>query len=91
MLNIAKTSKTLANFIAKICVIIMITPTNTANISKENIPNEDTIIKNQNDKPADTASPLNLGDDNSNLNYIEYPNIKINEYEINIGDFRELI
>lgn len=49
----------------------MITPTNTANISKENIPNEDTIIKNQNDKPADTASPLNLGDDNSNLNWID--------------------
>jgi len=71
VLNIAKTSKTLANFIAKICVIIMITPTNTANISKENIPNEDTIIKNQNDKPADTASPLNLGDDNSNLNWID--------------------
>ena len=36
-----------------------------SNISNEKIPNAVIIIKNQNEKPAETATDLKRGDDNS--------------------------
>ena len=43
----------------------------TSNISNENIPDTEIIMKNQNEKPADTTTDLKRGDDNSILNRID--------------------
>ena len=42
----------------------------TSNISNENIPIAEIIMKNQNERPAVTATDLKRGDDNSILNRI---------------------
>ena len=44
--------------------------TKIENISNENTPKVLLIMKNQNEKPIVTANALNLGDDNSILNWI---------------------
>lgn len=38
---------------------------------RENFPRDVIITKNQNDKPAVTASALNLGEDSSMLNWVD--------------------
>ena len=70
VLIIAKISKPLDNFTANICVTAANIIMKIRNTSIENIPNADVIIKNQKEKPAVTASALNLGEDNSILNWI---------------------
>ena len=64
-------SKPLESLTANICVMIKIVTTNTASTSKENNPIADVIIKNQKENPADTAKPLNLGEENSILDRID--------------------
>ena len=68
---IANISNPLESFIANIWVSIKIIAIKTPNNSRENTPMDDEITKNQKDKPALTASALNLGDDNSILNRID--------------------
>ena len=68
---IAKISNPLESFIANIWVSVKIIAIKIPNNSRENTPMDDEIIKNQKDKPALTASALNLGDDNSILNRID--------------------
>ena len=70
MLIIAKMSNAFESFNAKICVIDIVITTNIASASKENNPVADEITKNQKENPAVTAIDLNLGDDNSILNWI---------------------
>ena len=71
MLTIAKISNPFESLTANICVIIKVTITNIASVSKENNPIADEIIKNQKENPAVTAKDLNLGDDNSILDRID--------------------
>ena len=68
---IAKISNPLESFIANIWVSVKIIAIKIPNNSRENTPMDDEITKNQKDKPALTASDLNLGDDNSILNRID--------------------
>ena len=68
---IAKISNPLESFIANIWVSVKIIATKIPSNSRENTPIDDEITKNQKDKPALTASALNLGDDNSILNRID--------------------
>ena len=68
---IAKISNPLESFIANIWVSVKIIATKIPSNSRENTPMDDEITKNQKDKPALTASALNLGDDNSILNRID--------------------
>ena len=70
VLIVAKISKPLDNFTANICVTAANIIMKIRNTSIENIPIADVIIKNQKEKPAVTASALNLGEDNSILNWI---------------------
>ena len=51
-------------------MIDTILATNMPSVSKVNKPIEDVMITNQKVNPAETASALNLGDDNSILNRI---------------------
>lgn len=67
VLIFAKISSAVESFREKICVVIAVASTNIANISIENILVAEVIIKNQNEKPAVTASALNLGEDTSIL------------------------
>ena len=70
VLKIANASKTLDNFMAKICVKINVTMIKIPKASNENNPAADDNTKNQKDNPAVTAKDLNLGDENSNLYWI---------------------
>ena len=63
-------SNAFESFNAKICVIVIINTRKITNASIENKPEAEVIIKNQNENPAVTASALNLGEDNSILNWI---------------------
>ena len=62
---IANTSNPFDNLKEKIWVSDIVIARNMPKISREKLPIADVIIKNQNEKPAVTASALNLGDDNS--------------------------
>ena len=68
---IANTSRTLDILDAKICVIIPMPAITKSIISIVNRSAALDIMKNQNDMPAVTANALNLGDDNSILNWID--------------------
>ena len=63
-------SNAFESFNAKICVIVIINIRKITNASIENKPVAEVIIKNQKENPAVTASALNLGEDNSILNWI---------------------
>ena len=67
---IANTSKAFDNFFEKICVIIKTEIKNAKNICIVNALNAEVIIKNQNENPKVTARDLNLGEENSILNWI---------------------
>ena len=71
MLIIAKMSNAFESLRAKIWVIAIVIATKIANASKENKPVAEEIIKNQKENPAVTANALNLGEDNSILNWID--------------------
>ena len=70
VLIIAKMSNAFESLNAKIWVIDIVIATKIASASKENKPTAEDIIKNQKENPAVTASALNLGEDNSILNWI---------------------
>ena len=70
MLIIAKISNAFESLNAKIWVIDIVITTKIANASKENKPVAEEIIKNHKENPAVTARALNLGEDNSILNWI---------------------
>ena len=59
----AKTSNPFESLTEKICVIAIITARKIPNSSKEKTPIPVVIIINQKEKPAVTASALNLGDE----------------------------
>ena len=63
-------SNAFESFNAKICVMVIINTRKITNASIENKPEAEVIIKNQKENPAVTASALNLGEDNSILNWI---------------------
>ena len=63
-------SNAFESFNAKICVVIIINARKITIASIENKPIAELIIKNQKENPAVTASALNLGEDNSILNWI---------------------
>ena len=63
-------SNAFESFKAKICVMVIINTRKIISASIENKPEADVIIKNQKENPAVTASALNLGDDNSILNWV---------------------
>ena len=62
---IAKTSNPFESFREKICVIDIVIARKTPNSSNEKTPIPVVIIINQKEKPAVTASALNLGDESS--------------------------
>ncbi len=70
VLIIAKISKPLDNFTANICVTAANIIMKIRKASIENIPNADVIIKNQKEKPAVTATALNLDEEVFILNRI---------------------
>jgi len=70
VLIIAKMSNAFESFNAKICVMNIINTRKITSVSKENKLNAEVIIKNQKVNPAVTAKALNLGDDNSILNWV---------------------
>ena len=70
MLKIAKASRILDSFLAKICVITKVVITKIPKVFNENNPIADDNIKNQKDNPRVTANDLNLGEENSNLDRI---------------------
>ena len=70
VLIIATVLRTLDSLMANIWVIRRIPKINEAISSIENMPIVLVMIKNQNEKPALTANALNLGEDNSILNWI---------------------
>ena len=70
MLIIAKMSNAFESFNAKICVMVIINARKITSASIENKPEADVIIIIQKENPAVTASALNLGEDNSILNWI---------------------
>ena len=63
-------SNTFESFNAKICVTVIINTRKITTASIENKPEAEVIIKNQKVNPAVTASALNLGEDNSILNWV---------------------
>ena len=63
VLSTANMSSPFEIFTANTCVVMRIDTTKIRNISIEKNPIVDVIIKNQNEKPAVTASDLNRGDD----------------------------
>ena len=65
MLKIAKISKALDSLTEKICVNVIVIPKKMANNSSEKRFVDTVIKKNQNEKPAVTASALNRGEDTS--------------------------
>ena len=65
VLILAKISKPFEILEESIWVIVNILAIKMSNISNEKIPNAVIIIKNQNEKPAETATDLKRGDDNS--------------------------
>ena len=69
-MKIAKISRILDNFIAKICVTIKVIVTKIPKSSNENNPIADDNTKNQKDSPRVTTKDLNLGEENSNLDRI---------------------
>ena len=71
VLIIAKMSNPFEIFFVNICVILRTATTNIIKISIENIPDDDVIMKNQNDIPAVTARDLNLGELVCILNWID--------------------
>ena len=74
VLNMAKASSTLDSLTEKICVMTMVTVTNITNASSENNLVAEDIMTNQREKPNVTARALNLGEDNSILNWIKQGN-----------------
>ena len=64
-------SNAFESFNAKICVIVIINTRKITNASIENKPEAEVIIKNQNERPAVTATDLKRGDDSSILNRID--------------------
>jgi len=62
---IAKISNPFESLTEKICVIDIVIARKIPNSSKEKIPIPVVIIINQKEKPAVTASALNLGDESS--------------------------
>ena len=70
VLIMAKMSRPFEILYEKICVIINVDAIKITNISRENCFTEFVIIKNHKEIPEDTASDLNLGEDNSMLNRI---------------------
>ena len=67
---IAKISNAIESLIEKICVKTKTNTTKTASASKEKTPIAVDIMKNQKENPAVTANDLNLGEENSILNWI---------------------
>jgi len=67
---IASVSRTLDNFFVKICVIVKRVITNIKKISNEKDCDTENNTKNQKDIPNVTTNDLNLGEENSNLNWI---------------------
>ena len=65
VLKIAKISKALDSLTEKICVNVIVIPKKMANNSSEKRFVDTVIKKNQNEKPAVTASALNRGEDTS--------------------------
>ena len=70
VLNIAKISMAFDNLIEKIWVNVIVIPKKIANNSSEKRLVDAVIKKNQNEKPAVTASALNRGEDTSILDRI---------------------
>tara|TARA_Y100000817_G_C16514526_1_gene392741 strand:- start:70 stop:345 length:276 start_codon:yes stop_codon:yes gene_type:complete len=70
VLNIAKISRAFDNLIEKIWVNVIVIPKKIANNSSEKRLVDAVIKKNQNEKPAVTASALNRGEDTSILDRI---------------------
>ena len=70
VLIIANMSSPFEIFAAKIWVVMKIDTTKINIISTEKYPMEVVIMKNQKDRPAVTASDLNLGEDASISNWI---------------------
>ena len=70
VLNIAKISRAFDNLIEKIWVNVIVIPKKIANNSSEKRLVGAVIKKNQNEKPAVTASALNRGEDTSILDRI---------------------
>ena len=68
---LAKMSKPFESLNAKICVMVTVIRRKIPNVSKENIPIDEDIIKNQKLKPIVTVSALNLGEENSILDRID--------------------
>jgi len=66
----AKMSKALESFNEKNCINGKTITRNITKISIEKSPKIDVIIKNQKENPPETANALNLGDDNSILDWI---------------------
>ena len=71
VLIIAKISNPFDIFEEKIWVIAKTLPMKISIISNENMPDTEIIIKNQNERPAVTATDLKRGDDSSILNRID--------------------
>ena len=71
VLIIAKISNPFDIFEEKIWVIAKTLPMKISIISNENMPDTEIIIKNQNERPAGTATDLKRGDDSSILNRID--------------------
>ena len=71
VLIIAKISKPFVIFEENIWVIVKTLAIKISNISNEKIPDTEVIMKNQNERPAVTATDLKRGDDNSILNRID--------------------
>ena len=65
VLILAKRSKPFEIFEENIWVIVKTLAIKTSKISNENIPIAEIIMKNQNERPAVTATDLKRGDDNS--------------------------
>ena len=70
VLKIAKISRALDTFTAKICIIKNTVVIKTSKISSENVPVVEIMIKNQNVSPAETVNALNRGDESSILDRI---------------------
>ena len=71
VLILAKRSKPFEIFEENIRVMVKTLAMKTSNISNENIPIAEIIMKNQNERPAVTATDLKRGDDNSILYRID--------------------
>ena len=65
VLIFANMSNPLESFKAKIWVMVMVTNRKIPSDSKENIPTDEDIIKNQKVKPAVVANALNLEEESS--------------------------